>query len=213
VPEAKGWKDCRGDAFYAGHNADRALAEKGGWMQARKLMCSCNQCIRGRYENCEKSISLGGKMRRVKLTVLGDGLSQPQLASLAEWSRHLDKGVIFACNSDPAERREGLYWLALANGPAYPAPADMVHATDQFEEGWLVVPAQWFWLEQISERGYRLMSEERLIPVSTTVRLRDIKFSNTQGGPQGRELRGRSNLLFLSEDMHNAILAACDGSD
>ena len=25
-----------------------------------------------------------------------------------------------------------------------------------------------YWLEQISERGYRLMSEERLIPVSTT---------------------------------------------
>ena len=44
VPEAKGWKDCRGDAFYAGHNADRALAEKGGWMQARKLACSCNAC-------------------------------------------------------------------------------------------------------------------------------------------------------------------------
>ena len=55
----------------------------------------------------------------------------------------------------------------------------MVHATDQFEEGWLIVPAKWFWLEQISERGYRLMSEEKLIPVSTTVRLKDIKFSNT----------------------------------
>ena len=69
------------------------------------------------------------------------------------------------------KRCQGLYWLARALGPAYPAPAHMVHATDQFEEGWLVVPAQWFWLEQISERGYRLMSEERLIPVSTTVRL------------------------------------------
>ena len=79
------------------------------------------------------------------------------------------------------------------------------------QAGWLVVPAKWFWLEQISERGYRLMSEERLIPVSTTVRLKDIKFSNTQGGPQERELRGRSNLFFMSEDMHNAILAACSG--
>ena len=28
---------------------------------------------------------------------------------------------------------------------------------------------------------------------------------------QQRELRGRSNLWFLSEDMHNAILAACSG--
>ena len=47
--------------------------------------------------------------------------------------------------------------------------------------------------------------------MSTTVRLKDIKFSNTQGGPQERELRGRSNLFFLSEDMHNAILASCSG--
>ena len=85
----------------------------------------------------------------------------------------------------------------------------MVHATDQFEEGWLIVPAKWFWLEQISERGYRLLTEQKLIPVSTTIRLKDIKFSNTQGGPQERELRGRGNLSFLSEDMHNAILATC----
>jgi len=103
--------------------------------------------------------------------------------------------------------------LLLTRGPAFAAPSNMVHATDQFEEGWLVVPATWYCLEQISERGYRLMTEERLIPVSTTVRLKGIKFSNTQGGPQERELRGRSNLLFLSEDMHNAILAACNGAD
>ena len=58
---------------------------------------------------------------------------------------------------------------------------------------------------------YYVLSYPGLIPVSTTVRLKDIKFSRSQGGPQERELRGRSNLEFLSEDMHNAILAACTG--
>ena len=212
VPEASGWKGCRDDAFYAGHNANHSLSGKGKrWMQARKLICSCDACLRGRYECCSKVAQLGGKMHRVQVEVTGDGLNQPQLASLEAWSKYLTKGTLFAVNSDPCERREGLYWLARALGPAYPAPARMVHATDQFEEGWLVVPAQWYWLEQISERGYRIMSEERLIPVSTTVRLKDIKFSRSQGGPQQRELRGRSNLEFLSEDMHNAILAACTG--
>ena len=84
-----------------------------------------------------------------------------------------------------------------------------------------------------------LLNEEVHIPVSTTIRLRDIKFCRTQGGPQDmirlrdikfyrtqggpqeRELRtetasgeevrgGRSKLHFLGEDMHNAILAAFD---
>ena len=47
----------------------------------------------------------------------------------------------------------------------------------------------------------------------TQVRLKGIEFSRSQGGPQQRELRGRSNLSFLSEDMHNAILAACSGEE
>ena len=31
----------------------------------------------------------------------------------------------------------------------------MLHAGDEFEEGWLVVEAQWYKLEQLSPRGYR----------------------------------------------------------
>ena len=111
-------------------------------MQARKLVCSCDACICGRYESCSKQVQLGGKMKRVAVTVIGDGLNQPQLANLEQWSKYLSKGTIFAVNSDPNERREGLYWLAQALGPAYPAPANMVHATDQFEEGWLIAPSK-----------------------------------------------------------------------
>ena len=136
LPEASGWKGCRDDAFYVGHNTDHALAGQGKrWMQARKLVCSCDACIRGRYESCSKEVQLGGKMKRVAVTVIGDGLNQPQIANLEQWSKYLKKGTIFAINSDPNERREGLYWLAQALGPAYPAPASVVHATDQFEVG------------------------------------------------------------------------------
>ena len=104
-------------------------------MQARKLVCACDACMRGRYESCSKVVPLGGQMKRVAVTVTGDRLNQPQLASLEEWSKYLAKGTLFGVNSDPNERREGFYWLAQALGPAYPAPANMVHATDQFEVG------------------------------------------------------------------------------
>ena len=40
-------------------------------------------------------------------------------------------------------------------GPAFPIPMSMLHAGDEFEEGWLVVEAQWYKLEQLSPRGYR----------------------------------------------------------
>ena len=41
-----------------------------------------------------------------------------------------------------------------------------------------------------------------------TIRLKGIKFSRSQAGPQEREFRSGSGLSFLSEDMHNEILTA-----
>ena len=70
----------------------------------------------------------------------------------------------------------------------------MVHATDQFasfEEGWLVsCPGQVVLTRADQRAGLpagRLLTEQKLVSVSTTIRLKDIKFSNTQGGPQDRE--------------------------
>ena len=58
------------------------------------------------------------------------------------------------------------------------------------------------------------------------VRLKGLKFSRTQGGPQNRTLRatatgpaaaaratGVGGLSFLCEDLHNEVLAACDPND
>jgi hypothetical protein len=78
----------------------------------------------------------------------------------------------------------------------------------------------------VSERGYRLLPDKRYLVVNSLVRLKGLKFSRTQGGPQERELRdsatgpaatarkqGVGGLSFFSEDMHNTVLGACEAAD
>ena len=42
-------------------------------------------------------------------------------------------------------------------------PQDLVHASAEYEEGYLVVRGRWFSLEQRSPRGYTLLPEVRLV--------------------------------------------------
>ena len=135
--------------------------------------------------------------------------------------------MLVAVRAERAEHYiEGVYWLAHLLGPAFPAPSRLVHATSVFEEGWMIVPAQYYMLEQVSERDYRLLSEKRYRVVNTLVRLKELAFIRTQGGPQQRLLRptatgpaaaarkeGVGGLSFLSEDMHNTILSTCEAAD
>ena len=73
--------------------------------------------------------------------------------------------------------------------------------------------AQWYSLKQISQRGYILLPEERLVPVNAlvVVRLLGLEFTNSYSA--GRKLRSAKKsggpLHFLSEDTHNVLLAAC----
>ena len=86
-----------------------------------------------------------------------------------------------------------------------------MHATDVFEAGWLVVRVKWYYLKQISQCGYVLLPEERIVPVNAIVRLLGLKFSNSYSA--GRETRSAttagSSLHFFDEDSHNLVEAAC----
>ena len=61
---------------------------------------------------------------------------------------------------DSELEEEGSYWLALLTGAAFVVEADMWHGGQQYREGWLVAPGQWYKLRQRSERGYELLTEE-----------------------------------------------------
>jgi hypothetical protein len=101
----------------------------------------------------------------------------------------------------------------------------MVYAGQRYEEGWLVVPAQWYALRQKSERGYELLPEKVWILVNAIIRLKGLAFRANQSGPQQRQLRSNATgpygmqrtrgpgLSFLDEDTHNRILACCEFGD
>ena len=43
-----------------------------------------------------------------------------------------------------------------------------------YKEGWLIVQCQYYKLEQVSERGYRLLPEKRYLVVNTMIRLKGL---------------------------------------
>lgn len=138
--------------------------------------------------------------------------ARPQLLDLQEWGDSLDKGQLVGLRVDRADLHiEGIFWLALTMGPAFPAPSDMALATDVFEEGWLIVPVKWYKLEDKDRRGYKLLPEVRHIVVNAMIRLGGLHFEGSQGGPQGRTFRRGDGLSFLGLDAKNLLIAACDG--
>jgi hypothetical protein len=153
-------------------------------------------------------------MRHV-LTPLAKGsarIREGQLLSLREFAEHLEGGMLVAVNAADDERHlEGDYWLALLLGGAFECPENLVHATDSFEAGWLVVRIKWYSLKQISQRGYILLPHERIVPVNAIVRLLGLQFSNSYS--TNRQTRSAtaagSSLHFFDEDSHNLVEAAC----
>ena len=125
------------------------------------------------------------------------------MEELAAWGEMLKTGMIVAYTANGAEvHLEGSYWLALIKGPAYPVPdSQVLHASDQFEVGWLVVNAQWFELVTTSPRCYKLSSEERVLVVSEMIRLAGLKFDKVVK----RSPRLGASQFFLGEDTHNLI--------
>eukprot|EP00326_Haptolina_ericina_P039827 CAMPEP_0181234846 /NCGR_PEP_ID=MMETSP1096-20121128/37213_1 /TAXON_ID=156174 ORGANISM="Chrysochromulina ericina, Strain CCMP281" /NCGR_SAMPLE_ID=MMETSP1096 /ASSEMBLY_ACC=CAM_ASM_000453 /LENGTH=271 /DNA_ID=CAMNT_0023329693 /DNA_START=295 /DNA_END=1110 /DNA_ORIENTATION=+ len=213
VPDADSWKGSKSFHEYSGRCADRQRAESVGPLQVRLLSCPDNECLLGHFGSCKHKVEVG-IMRHVE-TPLAKGSSRLReglMMQLHEFAEQLEKDMVVAVNAADDERfLEGSYWLALLLGGAFQCPEQMVHATDVFEAGWLVVRVRWYELKQVSQRGYILSYEERLVPVNAIVRLLGLAFSNSYS--VGRETRSAtvagSSLHFLDEDSHNLIEAAC----
>ena len=131
-------------------------AFKNGELQACHEFCPCCECLLGRHLSCELKAEMGA-MHRVAVPWLS-GPQLRQLEELAAWGEMLKAGMIVGYTADASETHiEGSYWLALIKGPAFPVPeSQLLHASDQFQAGWLVVKAQWFELLTTSPRCYKL---------------------------------------------------------
>ena len=49
----------------------------------------------------------------------------------------------------------------------------MVHSTDEIEQGWLIAPAKWLDLVQVSDRAYTVLRNEVMLNVNAIIRLED----------------------------------------
>lgn len=165
---------------------DEAQATKDGPLSARAEFCPCTKCLRGLYDSCMLK-SEHGRLRPYKVPrVSGGASSKPQLVALQEWADSLRAGQIVVFTAAAVDvHMEGVYWLARLLDVAFPATAAMAHASDEIEEGWLVVRAQWYQYVPDAKhpkgwRGYELLPEERLLVIGSTsmVRLAGVKFES-----------------------------------
>jgi len=126
-------------------------------------------------------------MREYKVPRVSGAPSKPQLVALQEWADSLRAGqiVVFTAAASMDVHMEGVYWLARLLDSAFPATAAMAHASEEIEEGWLIVRAQWYkYVPEATHskgwRGYVLLHEEKLLVIgsSSMLRLKGIKFES-----------------------------------
>ena len=110
----------------------------------------------------------------------------------------LKRSMVVGVRAGAAERHlEGSVWLLLVTSEAFAVPENLVHATAEYEAGYLVVRGRWFALEQRSPRGYTLSTEEVLVVVNTMIRVPWVLFNGSAAGKAPRE--SRSGLYILGE--------------
>ena len=144
VPDADGSQIASKKlSFFTGVHKDALQAQRQGWLKARSEFCACSACMLGRYDQCALE-SEHGRVRTYKVPAIDGGRSKPQILELQEWAAALCAGMIVIFAADDSDiAMEGCYWLARLRSAAFSCPATMAHASDQVEEGWLVVKAQW----------------------------------------------------------------------
>jgi hypothetical protein len=128
VPDANGSKflESKKHSSFVGRHPN-AQVFKDGELQACHEFCPCSECLLGRYTSCTLMPEMG-RMHRVVVPWLS-GPPLRQLEELVAWGDMLKTGMIVAFTADVADvHLEGIYWLALIKGPAYPVPESQVHS-------------------------------------------------------------------------------------
>ena len=217
VPRAIGFKDSHEMHLFAGLGSDAEEARINGPIAARGNVCACLQCIAGNYDACEMQ-AVFGTVRRVKVPREKNQTSGlRQLESLHLWAAVCKKGQLAATRVASDEVcLEGLYYLVLLLCAPYTLDKDLLFATDQFEKGDLVVRISYYKYSTTLEGGFRKYSllggkvQERMIHVSSLIRIQGLLFSPGPAGPAGRVNRRETvQSYYLSRDTHNTIEASC----
>ena len=218
VPKANGFKDSHECHLFAGLGADADEARLNGPLTVRSMVCACEQCTAGNFKSCMMS-AVTGTVRNVKVPRTEKSALR-QMDSLHLWAASCRKGQLAATRVHSSEAcLEGLYYLVQLLCVPYTVEKDTIFNTDTFEAGDLVVRISYYKLIDPSVEGgfrsYELLdgkTRERLIHVSSLIRLQGLIFSQGPGGPAGRGLRsadGKAKVYYLSRESDNSIQSCC----
>ena len=104
------------------------------------------------------------------------------------------------------------------NCAPYTLQKDTIFNTDTFEKDDLVVKITYHRFERHADGGFRVYSimdqkgQERMIHVSSLIRISGLLFSNGPGGPAGRKSHSaekEGKRFYLSRETHNVIVSCC----
>ena len=204
VPRAVGFKDSHECHLFAGLGADAEEARLNGPITVRSNVCACPPCTAGNYTAC-KMKAVFGEVRRVKVPrEKNQNSGLRQLESLQLWAAACKKGKLAATRVASDEVcLEGLYYLVLLLCVPYVVEKKQCRYDaerekyiylfngDIFEEGDLVVRISYYKFAKEVEGGFRTYSlldgqkRERIIHVSSLIRIQGLLFAPGPGGPAG----------------------------
>ena len=162
VPKAVGFKDSHECHMFAGLGGDADEARLNGPLTVAAFPCACVHCTAGHFDSCQMRSTLfcNQRLRRVKTPREQNSLSGlRQLESLHVFAAACKKGQLCASRVSSDEVcLEGMYYLMKLKCAPYTLDADTVFATDTFEQGDLVVKANYFKFERYADGGFRVYS-------------------------------------------------------
>jgi hypothetical protein len=218
VPRAVGFKDSHECHLFSGLGADADEARLNGPIAVRGNVCACKECTAGNYDACEMK-EVFGRVRRVRVPREKNQTSGlRQVESLQLWAAACKKGQLGVTRVHRDEAcLEGLYYLVLLLCVPFTVNQDeYCFNTDTFTRGDLVVRISYYEFIECTEGGfrkYRLLdskNKERMIHLSSLVRLRGLMFSPGPAGPAGRvDRRATEKLYYLSRDSDSSVQACC----
>lgn len=204
VPESDGFDGSSLIHQICGLCEAAETARREGPIWTRGVWCGCARCSQRDFKNCLMKEEFGVPQMKYVHRVIEAIPRQPRNVLLREFAQTLRVDQVVAVHAARADlHMEGAYWLARVKSLAYEAPADDLDSTDQIQAGWWIVKAQWYSLEQVSHRGYKLQPAEFTLVVKPIIHLPNpVEFDAL-----GRR-SSRIGLSFLSEVKHNSILSS-----
>ena len=173
VPEAKGFEGSMKTHQLVGLCEDREAAERNGPLHVRDGYCACEPCRRLDFRGCLFKAE-AGRMRKVTTPIITHVRGALTLSqALEEFASTIDGRQLLAVRNGANDS----FWLARAMGKTFIADEQILHSTEEFDVGWILVRIKWF--DKKAAGHYVLLDAEHLLNVNSVVRIGGLDWAKT----------------------------------